>query len=86
MALKTGYIQVAPDSTGKLVANVIIRDMDPLAASSTEEYVQLVGLVDAQGQAVDFVTQTVLLERLLAEMRTLRQLFSDWSGMTPRQF
>lgn len=79
VGLVEAYVQVGPDSTGKKIRNLVVTVPQP-DGSTTQAYMQVVGLADANGFPVPWPTDA--LNEVLAELRSTRRLLAlGFAGM-----
>ena len=71
---REGHVQVAPDSTGKIIRNVYV--MDELSdGTPVLKYMQTVVVADAQGRdLVDFGALTSALEEIRDLLREIKEI------------
>ena len=78
MATSEGFVEVAPDSTGKQIRNLTATVVQPDGTYATV-YMQVVSIVDANGQAIDWV-DVDFKRRMLAELRAIRRGIEEIAG------
>lgn len=74
MSTETGllesYVQVAPDSTGKKIRNLLV-SVPQADGSTAQAYMQVVGMADADGFPIG--DPTAFQQELLAAIHALRE-------------
>ena len=65
------FIQVAPDSTGKMVRNLAVTFVNPDDGTTVTAYMQVVSIADAQGNIID-ASGREWHESILRELRAIR--------------
>jgi hypothetical protein len=81
MATREGTIQIAPESTGKYVRNIIGEVVQDDGSVKTVS-MQVVNLRDEDGEIIhDFNEMCALLRGILGEISALRRMYGRATGM-----